>query len=365
MSPNDAHDEGHDANSDGIDVSDIASSPTRQWQPRLRWHKWRLRSLFILMFLVTIGILAVAAALWCYGFVVSVVPCTANTTAAVLRPCSQYSWVPVIFRAFKRWNTLETWRRVYAVVAVAVSSTLLRCVHRSGQSRRGICPEYVWAVWKIERLGGHIQVEEVRGNGVWISLGGDDKPQVTDADLECLEAFPRLYSFRLSGSQVTDTGLEHLRGATRLRFLSLSFTKVTDKGLLHLQGLTNLGQLDLDGTKVTDVGLVHLQGLKQLHTLRLGFTTVTDIGLGHLKDMTKLEQLYLSNTQITDTGLEHLKGRTQLQELDLQFTRVTDAGLRHLKGLTRLQNLYLANTQVTDKGVKELQQALPNCKIQR
>ena len=167
MSPNDAHDEGHDANSDGIDVSDIASSPTRQWQPRLRWHKWRLRSLFILMFLVTIGILAVAAALWCYGILVSVVPCTANTTAAVLAVLTIFMG-SCIFRAFKRWNTLETWRRVYAVVAVAVSSTLLVAFIALVSQEEEFAPEYVWAVWKIERLGGHIQVEEVRGNGVWI-----------------------------------------------------------------------------------------------------------------------------------------------------------------------------------------------------
>jgi len=35
----------------------------------------------------------------------------------------------------------------------------------------------------------------------------------------------------------------------------------------------------------------------------------------------------------------------------------------HLKGLNRLQPLYLYGSQVTDAGIAELQQALPNCKI--
>lgn len=44
---------------------------------------------------------------------------------------------------------------------------------------------------------------------------------------------------------------------------------------------------------------------------------------------------------------------------------MTDAGLLHLQGLSQLQVLQLYNTQVTRQGVKKLQQALPNCEIQR
>ncbi len=153
--------------------------------PKLRWYQWRLRSLFLLTLVVAIGILAVAAVVWCYGVLVSVVPCTANTTAAVFVVLTILV-ASCIFRAFKCWNGLETWRRVYAVVAVGVSSSLLVAFIALVSQEEMFAPKYVWAVWKIERLGGYIQVEEVRGNGVWITLGGDDKPQVTDVDLECL-----------------------------------------------------------------------------------------------------------------------------------------------------------------------------------
>jgi hypothetical protein len=43
---------------------------------------------------------------------------------------------------------------------------------------------------------------------------------------------------------------------------------------------------------------------------------------------------------------------------------LTDGGLEHLKGLTNLQKMSFSNTGVTDEGVKNLQQALPNCKIE-
>ena len=53
----------------------------------------------------------------------------------------------------------------------------------------------------------------------------------------------------------------------------------------------------------------------------------------------------------------------QHQDFSLDNTKITDAGLVHLKGLNRLQPLYLYGSQVTDAGIAELQQALPNRKI--
>jgi hypothetical protein len=54
-----------------------------------------------------------------------------------------------------------------------------------------------------------------------------------------------------------------------------------------------------------------------------------------------------------------------LRELRLNGTQVTDAGLEHLKGFTELRRLWLYSTRVTDESVRNLQQALPNCKIER
>jgi len=73
----------------------------------------------------------------------------------------------------------------------------------------------------------------------------------------------------------------------------------------------------------------------------------------------------LVGTQVIDAGLVNLKGMTTLQVVDLRETKITDAGLEHLKGLIRLKSLHLGGTQVTDSGVKKLQQALPNCQINR
>ncbi len=44
---------------------------------------------------------------------------------------------------------------------------------------------------------------------------------------------------------------------------------------------------------------------------------------------------------------------------------MTDAGLLDLEELSQLKELHLKKTHVTNEGVKKLQQALPNCKIER
>ena len=66
-----------------------------------------------------------------------------------------------------------------------------------------------------------------------------------------------------------------------------------------------------------------------------------------------------------DAQMAHLARLTHLRVLWLQETKVTDAGLAHLAGLTQLKCLFLEHTKVTDAGVKKLQQALPNCQINR
>lgn len=74
--------------------------------------------------------------------------------------------------------------------------------------------------------------------------------------------------------------------------------------------------------------------------------------------LTKLNALHdpivlrLHNTDATDDALVYLVGLTNIVELHL-------AKLHHLRGLT------LTGTKVTDAGVKSLQQALPDCKIER
>ena len=249
----------------------------------------------------TIGILVVAVALWSYRVLASVMPYTIGVYAGIFEVLATLICL-FVFCTMAHWEEIGTWRRACAAVTVGVSSSLLITFTAGVTLDEMFAPKYLWTVWNIERLGGHIQVEELRGKDVWVSLDG---PQVTDAGLAYLEAFPRLRSLGLFNTKITDAGLQHLKGSSHLRFLHLSFNNVTDDGLLYLRGLTNLTELELSGTKVTDDGLEHLRGLTQLYLLRLGMTRVTDAGLERLKGLTRLDQLDLQQTQVTDEAQKH------------------------------------------------------------
>jgi hypothetical protein len=148
-------------------------------------------------------------------------------------------------------------------------------------------------------------------------------------------------------------------------FVEVHGESVTDADLERLKGLRQLETLHLWKAQVTDAGLEHLKGLPRLKSLVLSWTKVTDAGLEDLRGLTQLEYVVLLGTKVTDAGLEHLRGLTQLQVLVLDYTQVTDAGLERLNGLSQLQTLWLKNTKVIHEGVKKLQEALPNCKIER
>ena len=120
---------------------------------------------------------------------------------------------------------------------------------------------------------------------------------------------------------------------------------------------------DAPAPPALDGELSVLSGLNGLVSLHLGGTDVTDEGLSHLAGLASLKRLHLEKTKVTDSGLAHLGKLENLAYLNLYETAVTDAGLRHLSGLESLKNLYLWQTQVTPDGVTQLQEALPDCKI--
>lgn len=104
-------------------------------------------------------------AVWFYTFLSSFIPTTAGLYATVLFMLSASTAV-CVYRAVTRWKEIGSWRRAYAVASVAISSLLFAgFVLLTGSDER-LAPKYLWAVWNIQRRGGHVQVEELRGQYV-------------------------------------------------------------------------------------------------------------------------------------------------------------------------------------------------------
>jgi len=122
-------------------------------------------------------------------------------------------------------------------------------------------------------------------------------------------------------------------------------------------GMRNLDQSEARMSPVADLAdLIWLDAIGP---------QTTDADLFPLARLTKLQRLRVDESQVTDAGLVHLAGLRRLEALNLSETQVTDAGLVYLAGLSRLETLSLRKTRATDAGVQQLQQALPNLKIER
>jgi hypothetical protein len=150
----------------------------------------------------------------------------------------------------------------------------------------------------------------------------------------------------------------------RITVVRMQRPELTDAAMIHLRNLDGLEELDLGYSGVTDAGLASIESLSKLRSLYLYGTKVTDAGLRQLRHTSQMECLVLSPLN-TDASLECVAKMTSLNTLNLNGTRVTDRGLVHLNGLRNLRDVMLYDTSVTDEGVRKLQQALPNCKVEK
>lgn len=242
-----------------------------------------------------------------------------------------------------------------------------------------------------------------------VQLGEMYPPNYPKNRYTALKKLPHLQTIFVSYTIGADAFLDDIKGMTSLEELSFYHARVSAFGARHLASLPNLKRLHLYdraepaldvlkndvriaelsfGGQITparvallktlpnlrflrlrveleDRGSLDLRGLGKLEMLGLGGDGVTDATLAGLERMPDLTTLILNESMITDAALGHLTELTALQKLDLHETRVSDNGLKHLTGLAKLRKLDLRNTRATDRGVRELQQSLPNCKIDR
>ena len=129
----------------------------------------------------------------------------------------------------------------------------------------------------------------------------------SDAGIEHLGALRSLEMADLDGPEVTDDTIKRLTAVGRFRRLRLFRTGVGDAGLAHVGELTSLESVEIYYAGITDDGLEHLEGLPRLKFLCLEWTCVTDAGLEHLKELTNLRELWLGGTHVTPEGVKKLQ----------------------------------------------------------
>jgi hypothetical protein len=190
----------------------MATSQPEAPARKLRWFQYSLRSLMLLVLVVSLGM----------------------------------SWFAVkMKRAREQEKAVEEITRLGWSVAYDYQLD-----KRGGWVSGAVPPGPAW-VWNL--LG---EKEGFFATVVFVDLSSCS---VTDAGLEHLKGLTQLRTLILDSTKVTDAGLEHLKGLTQLQELYLEQTQVTDAGLEHLEGLTQLHYVELLYTRVTDKGVKRLQ----------------------------------------------------------------------------------------------------------
>lgn len=196
------------------------------------------------------------------------------------------------------------------------------------------------------------------------SLHLTNEYSVTDADLACLQSFPKLQQLTLYGVRISDKSMPLLKPLKDLKTLTLRMVSVGDEGARSLAGLSQLAYLSLAGTDISDVGLAHVP-LTGLRHLDLRGTRVTDAGLARLPKAGQLAHLLLGRDQgvwgptaptpVTEACVATLAKLPRLRQLTIEGDSLPGKALARLPQLTRLE----VGRGFNDEDVRQIASGLP------
>jgi internalin A len=141
-----------------------------------------------------------------------------------------------------------------------------------------------------------------------------------------------------------------------------SLSKSEWKGI---RKLTKLSYLTINRAEFEDPTLPGIEMFQNLISLALMKTNVGNDALTEIKELTKLRALVLDGTRVTDAGFKELPATMELRALHLNTTMITDAGFENLADLKQLRMLQVRQTSVTAPALQQLQQKLPQLRIER
>lgn len=138
---------------------------------------------------------------------------------------------------------------------------------------------------------------------------------------------------------------------------------LTGAGIGELKACSKLGVIIWQDGSPSSTAVEELAQLPKLDSLSFIAITCTDQHMMALAKL-KVRDLHIHASKVDDGMLRHLATMEKLETLGIIHNPITDQGLSELKQIKTLKTLDIRGTKVTATGVADLQQALPNCKIE-
>jgi len=321
-------------------------------QAKRRWFQFSLRTLVVVMLLVSLVL-----GYWGYA-----------------RRRAQRQWEAV--RAIREAGGTVDFKHMVGDDPYDYES--LNSISPTWQKRLGIeCPPTVaevdlpWTNGSDKKIVPHLRqlrdVEAIILYGDW----GDDEflktlskfpslnrlsimsDQITDAGVLSIAGNKKLESLHIYGKQLTDCGMAVVAKLPELKNLTWESANTTGEGLMHLRHHPQLSNLNILGTTASDVGFEHLSTCPNLEELSIdGPNTLTGRGISALARL-NLKYLVFSESPLSKDAIVPLSDLTTLKDVTLTGP-LSAEDLAHLSSLVELQYLGLEECKLTREGFEKL-----------
>jgi Leucine-rich repeat (LRR) protein len=167
-----------------------------------------------------------------------------------------------------------------------------------------------------------------------VAIFDSNATAVHDDDLKTIAALPKLSTLTLYGNQLTNESFAHLSTAHQIQSISIYGYKLTPELLVHLRGLRGLRRLDL-------------------------------MFWNQANHNTRIEPVSAEMLVAARKNVDNLAGIPNLEELSVMGNLMVDDVVTRFVELKQLKSLKLDGRYCSQETADHIQQALPDCKVER
>jgi hypothetical protein len=181
-------------------------------------------------------------------------------------------------------------------------------------------------------------------------------------DERVVNALARLRSvehLNLCWLHVTDTQLQRIATIPDIQVLHLRGNPIGDEGVKSLAKYKGLKRLDLNRTQISDDALEIVGQFQELEYFSLSSPNVKGPGLVHFPKLENLTDLQFVGPNVTNEWIAAVASLPNLQWVELHSTSVDERAMVHVRRWKNLRHLYLNQNAINVDAIGDLRKDLP------